>query len=66
MNSYKLQSRFLRGRSTTYQLIDIYNQICQGLDDHKCTSMVVCDVSKAFDRVWIKDLLFKLKLNGIN
>mgnify|MGYP003551675180 CR=1 FL=1 len=28
--------------------------------------MVFCDVSKAFDRVWIKGLLFKLKLNGIN
>ena len=26
----------------------------------------VCDVSKAFDRVWIKGLLFKLKQNGVN
>ena len=63
---YKLQSGFLRGHSTVYQLIDLYNQICQGLDEKKHTCMVFCDVSKAFDRVWIKGLLFKLKLNGIN
>ena len=52
--------------STTYQLIDIYNNICHRLDEHKCTCMVVCDVSKAFDRVWSKGLMSKLKLNGIN
>ena len=27
--------------------------------------MVFCDVSKAFDRVWHKGLIFKLKQNGI-
>jgi len=28
--------------------------------------MVFCDISKAFDRVWHKGLLFKLQANGIN
>ena len=27
--------------------------------------IVFCDVSKAFDRVWYKGLLFKLRQNGI-
>ena len=27
--------------------------------------MVFCDISKSFDRVWHKGLLFKLKQNGI-
>ena len=27
--------------------------------------IVFCDVSKAFDRVWHKDLFFKLRQNGI-
>ena len=28
--------------------------------------MVFCDISKAFDRVWHRGLLFKLKENGID
>ena len=28
--------------------------------------MIFCDISKAFDRVWHRGLLFKLKQNGIN
>ena len=27
--------------------------------------MIFCDISKAFDRVWHKGLLFKLRQNGI-
>ena len=63
---YKLQSGFLKGHSTVHQLIDIYHQVCSGIDSGQLTCMVFCDVSKAFDRVWIKGLLFKLKQNGIN
>ena len=63
---YKLQSGFLKGHSTVHQLIDIYHQVCMGIDAGQTTCMVFCDVSKAFDRVWIKGLLFKLKQNGIS
>ncbi|MEW8546519.1 MAG: reverse transcriptase family protein, partial [Candidatus Thiodiazotropha sp.] len=62
---YKLQSGFLPGHSTVFQLIDIYNQICQSFDSKQYTCMVFCDISKAFDRVWHKGLLFKLEQNGI-
>ena len=63
---YKLQSGFLKGHSTVHQLIDIYHQVCLGIEAGQLTCMVFCDVSKAFDRVWIKGLLFKLKQNGVS
>jgi hypothetical protein len=63
---YKLQSGFLKGHSTVHQLIDIYHQVCSGIDAGQLTCMVFCDVSKAFDRVWIRGLLFKLRQNGVN
>ena len=63
---YGKQSGFLTGHSTVYQLIDIYHQICQGIDSKSYTCMIFCDISKAFDRVWHRGLLFKLKQNGIN
>ena len=61
---YKDQPGFLPGHSTVFQLIDIYNQICIGFDDRKSTCIVFCDISKAFDRVWHKGLLFKLRQYG--
>ena len=51
--------------STTYQLVDIYHHICQAIDLGQLSCIVFCDISKAFDRVWHKGLLFKLKENGI-
>ena len=62
---YKLQSGFLSGHSSVFQLIDIYNQMCQSFDSKQYTCMVFCDISKAFDRVWHTGLLFKLEQNGI-
>ena len=62
---YKNQSGFLPGHSTVYQLLDIYHQICQSIDSKQHTCMIFCDISKAFDRVWHKGLLFKLRQNGI-
>ena len=63
---YKYQSGFLPGHSTVYQLIDIYNQICKAIDDRQSTCLVFCDISKAFDRVWHKGLVFKLKQYGVS
>ncbi len=60
------QSGFIRGDSTTNQLIYIYNDICQALDAGKEVRVVFCDISKAFDRVWHKGLLAKLSSIGIS
>ena len=62
---YKYQSGFLPQHSTTYQLIDIYHQICQAIDHGQLSCIVLSDISKAFGRVWHKGLLFKLKEHGI-
>ena len=61
----RLQSGFVPGDSTANQLVDIYNTFCKALDDGKEVGAVFCDISKAFDRVWHKGLLFKLKQAGI-
>ena len=51
--------------STVFQLIDIFHNRCQAFDNNMSSCIVLCDVSKAFDRVWHKGLLFKLWQNGI-
>ena len=60
-----LQSGFVPGDSTVNQLIDIYNTFCKALDEGKEVRAIFCDISKAFDRVWHKGLLFKLKSAGV-
>ena len=62
---YKYQAGFLPGHSTTYQLLDIHYHICQAFENKQHACMVFCDISKAFDRVWHRGLLFKLRQNGI-
>ena len=61
---YKYQSGFVPGHSTTHQLIEIYNSICQSFESYEHYCMIFCDISKAFDRVWIKGLLLKLEKYG--
>ena len=58
---YKYQSGILPKHSTTFQLVDIYHHTCQSFDSKQFSCMVFCDISKAFDRVWHKGLLFKLR-----
>ena len=62
---FKYQSGFRPGHSTTFQLIDIFHHICQSFDEKQYSCMVLCDISKAFDKVWHRGLLFKLRQNGI-
>ena len=45
--------------------MNIYNTFSKALDDGKEVRAVFCDVSKAFNRVWHKGLLFKLTYVGI-
>ena len=59
------QSGFIRGDSTTNQLVYIYNDICSAIDQGKEVRTVFCDISKAFDRVWHQGLLVKLASLGV-
>ena len=60
-----LQSGFLPGDSTVYQLVDIYDTICSAMDEGKEVRCVFCDIQKAFDRVWHRGLVQKLSGYGI-
>ena len=48
------------------QLISISNDFGKAIDDGKEIRMIFCDISKAFDHVWHKGLLYKLKSIGID
>ena len=60
-----LQSGFVPGDSKVNQIVDIYNTFCKALDEGKDVRAMFCDISKAFDRVWHKGILFKLESVGI-
>ena len=62
---YKFQSGFIPGHSTVHQLMEIYYRLCMSLDDHCFTTLILFDISKAFDRVWHTGLLLKLKAYGV-
>ena len=65
---YKYQSSFLPSNLTTFQLINIYQHIYhrQAIDSNQYSCMVFYNVSRAFDRVWHKRLLFKFRQHGID
>ena len=48
------------------QLLYLCNEICNALDNNKELRIIFLDISKAFDRVWHKGLLFKLKSIGVS
>lgn len=59
-----LQSGFVQGDSTRYQLLHTYQKICAAVDSHKEVRAVFCDLSKASNTVWHKGLLHKLQGTG--
>ncbi len=60
-----LQSGFVPGDSTVNQLTYLYTVFSEAIDSGKEIRAVFCDISKAFDRVWHKGLLYKLQSYGI-
>ena len=60
------QSGFQAGDSTVNQLLNLCNDISNALDDNKELRIIFLDINKAFDRVWHKGLLFKLKSIGVS
>ena len=59
-----LQSGFIPGDSTTFQLLHTYHMFCEAVDSGKDVHVVFCDISKAFDRVWHRGLIHKLRDMG--
>jgi hypothetical protein len=51
--------------STINQLLVIYDVIIKNLDIGKDVRFIFCDISKAFDRVWHRGLLYKLRKYGL-
>jgi hypothetical protein len=59
-------SGFKEKDSAMCQLIKIVDNIYKALEDGKDINLVFLDVSKAFDKVWHRGLIHKLKSNGID
>ena len=59
-------SGFHSGDGTVSQLLSITHKLTEALDDGIDVRIVFLDLSKAFDKVWHKGVLFKLKRKGIS
>ena len=57
---------FVTTLSTITQLIEVYDQLSKAVSQGKEVRIVFLDISKAFDRVWHKGLIYKLRKVGIN
>ena len=60
------QSGFNPADSSINQLLSITHKIYNSFDEGLEVRSVFLDISKAFDKVWHKGLLFKLSQNGIS
>ena len=58
-------SGFKPNDSAQNRLLAILETVYAGFDNHQDSIFISLDISKAFDRVWHKGLLFKLKQYGI-
>ena len=55
----------MQGDSCIYQFLSITNEIYQSLDNSFKVRGIFLDISKAFDKVCHKGLIFKLKQNRV-
>ena len=60
-----LQSGFRPGDSTVNQLVYLIHKIYDAFEKGKGVRMVFLDISKAFDKVWHKGLVYKLESLGV-
>ena len=63
---YEYQSGFIPGHSTVHNLIELIHRTCLALENYETCCCISYDISKAFDCVWHKGLLHKLKVYGIS
>ena len=63
---HPLQHGFVKGKSCSTQLLEVYNEVGRVLDNGGQADIVFLDFSKAFDSVSHPLLLHKLKQYGIN
>lgn len=47
--------KFQSGDSTPNQLLELYHTFISSLEKGEYIILVICDISKAFDRAWHKD-----------
>ena len=59
------QSAYMPNDCTTNQLVSIYHDVCLALENRKDIQLIFLDISKAFDKVWHKGLIFKLRQIGV-
>ena len=59
------QSGFKPGDSCINQLLSIIHDIYQSFENGFEVRGVFLDISKVFDKVWYKSLIYKLKQNGV-
>ena len=50
--------------SVWFWLLILLKKIAQSFDSRLQTCVIICDISKTFDRVWYKGILFKLQQLG--
>ena len=60
------QSGFRTGYSCTNQLLSITSDIFHCFDEGMETRAILLDISKAFDKVWHKGLIYKLRQYGFS
>ena len=62
---YHMQHGFIRGKSTTTQLLEVYHKILESIASGNEVDAIYLDFSKAFDKVPHRLLLTKLETLGV-